>query len=209
MHWQWAAAFVAAVAVNGPVGAQQVERSEGLAVAAKEAEAIPIETGIATVYGADMQGQPTASGEPYDRQGYTAAHRTLPLGTRVRVVNVASGQSVEVRVNDRWGGGGGRVLNVSERAAEAAGFGRSGTVDVRLEIVALGDNRRVAGPALAPSGSAGSGPAAPRLEEVVAAGAPPLARCQNEASILGLTEDYHARHVRACLQRTARASAPR
>lgn len=175
-------------------------------VPARTASAGAPETGIATVYSDDMHGQPTASGAPYDRAGLTAAHRSLPLGTRLRVHNLTSGQQVEVRVNDRWGGGGGRVVNLSARAADLAGFGRSGTADVRLEVIELGDDRRIA----PPEGSAPVGPPAPLLPARIAAEhkAPntSLAQCQNEAAILGLADEFYARHVRLCTQRRARGA---
>jgi len=172
---------------------------------------LSVESGIATVYAADMQGQLTASGEPYDPRALTGAHRSLPLGTRVRVVNPGGSRSVEVRINDRWGGGGGRVINLSDAAAQAAGFGSAGTVDVRLEVIALGDDRRA--PASSSTSVSGShavpAPAAPRLAEVAPPDAAPLVRCQSEASILGLNDEFHARHVRTCLQRAQRAAARR
>ena len=69
------------------------------------------ETGTATIYAAEMEGRYTASGEPYDPELLTAAHKTIPLGSLVRVTNLKSDAQVVVRINDRWGSGGDRVIN--------------------------------------------------------------------------------------------------
>jgi rare lipoprotein A len=68
----------------------------------------------------------------------SAAHRSLPLATRVKVINLATEQSVEVVINDRWGGGQGRIINLSDRAAKDVGFGSGGTSSVRIEVIELG-----------------------------------------------------------------------
>jgi rare lipoprotein A len=88
------------------------------------------ETGTARWYGARHHGRRTASGEVFDRNGMTAAHRTLPLGTRVRVTNLANNRSVEVRINDRCGCRG-TLIDLSEGAARAIGI--SGTARVRMD----------------------------------------------------------------------------
>jgi rare lipoprotein A len=82
--------------------------------AAPARSGVGTETGIATVYAMNMQGQATASGAPYDPSRMSAAHRSLSLGTRVKVLNLATQQSVEVVINDRWGGGEGRIINLSD-----------------------------------------------------------------------------------------------
>ena len=90
--------------------------------------------GMATWYGARAHGRPTANGERFDRNALTAAHRTLPLNSRVRVVNLENGQSVEVRITDRgpraWTG---RDIDLSEAAARQIGMIRSGVARVRIE----------------------------------------------------------------------------
>jgi len=86
--------------------------------------------GQATWYGAELQGEPTASGEPFDMYGLTAAHRTLPLGTRAQVTNPATGKSVIVRINDRGPGRPGVMIDLSYGAAQAIGLKGSGPVDV-------------------------------------------------------------------------------
>lgn len=91
--------------------------------------------GMASYYGADFAGRPTASGERFDPSDLTAAHRTLPFGTRVRVTNLDNGRSVVVRVNDRGPYARGRILDVSVAAARALDMLHRGTARVRLEIL--------------------------------------------------------------------------
>jgi len=88
--------------------------------------------GIASFY---TEGQQTASGEKFDTHDLTAAHRTLPFGTRLRVTNVATGRSVTVRVNDRGPYVPGRVVDVSHSAADALGMVGSGIAKVKLDVV--------------------------------------------------------------------------
>lgn len=77
----------------------------------------------------------TSSGERFDRRGLTAAHKTLPLGTRVRVTNLANGRSIVVRINDRGPFKGGRVIDLSEAAAEQIAMTGAGLARVALEVV--------------------------------------------------------------------------
>lgn len=93
--------------------------------------------GMASYYGAEHHGQRTASGERYDMKDFTAAHPTLPFGTRVRVTELAGGRSVVVRINDRGPFKRGRIIDVSRRAAAQLGMLGPGTARVRLEV--LGD----------------------------------------------------------------------
>lgn len=86
--------------------------------------------GQATWYGPELQGEATASGEPFDMNDLTAAHRTLPLGSRARVTNLANGQSVIVRINDRGPGRAGVMIDLSRAAAQAIGLKGSGPVEV-------------------------------------------------------------------------------
>jgi rare lipoprotein A len=92
------------------------------------------ETGTASVYGDRLQGRATASGEPYDRDMLTAAHRTLPLGSRARVTNLKNNKSVIVRINDRGPHTAGRILDLSRSAAERLGL-RTGVIRVRVELI--------------------------------------------------------------------------
>ena len=93
------------------------------------------EVGIASWYGPDFHGKTTANGEIYDSGQMTAAHRTLPLPSLVRVTNLKNGKSAIVRINDRGPFAKNRVIDVSERAAEVLGFKDSGTTDVKVELL--------------------------------------------------------------------------
>ncbi|MFZ4964632.1 septal ring lytic transglycosylase RlpA family protein [Pseudomonas gingeri] len=91
------------------------------------------ETGMASYYGARHHGKRTASGEPFDQHGLTAAHRQLPFGTRVKVTNLANDRSVVVRINDRGPHTRGRLIDLSREAAEQLGMLQSGTARVRVQ----------------------------------------------------------------------------
>lgn len=93
------------------------------------------QTGVASWYGPGFDGRPTASGETFDMDAMTAAHRTLPLGTRIEVTVLATGRRTEVRVNDRGPFVDDRVLDVSRAAARRLGFLQDGTARVRLRVV--------------------------------------------------------------------------
>jgi rare lipoprotein A len=88
--------------------------------------------GLASFY---KHGQKTASGERFNPSELTAAHRTLPFGTRVRVTNVTTGKTVTVRVNDRGPFIDGRVIDVSHSAAESLGMVGQGVAKVKLDVV--------------------------------------------------------------------------
>ncbi len=92
-----------------------------------------VQTGKATFYSGD--GQPTASGERYDPRGMTAAHRTLPMQTRVRVTNLRNGREVVVRINDRGPYGRGRIIDVSLAAAKQLDMIEAGVVPAKVEVV--------------------------------------------------------------------------
>lgn len=94
-----------------------------------------LQSGIASWYGNRFQGRRTASGEYYNLHALTAAHRTLPIGSYVRVTAVKSARSVIVRINDRGPYVQGRVIDLSYAAAEALNLPRSGTLLVRIERV--------------------------------------------------------------------------
>lgn len=96
------------------------------------------ETGIASWYGHDFHGKLTANGEQYNMDALTAAHRTLPLPTIVRVTNLENGKSLRLRVNDRGPYARGRIIDVSRRAAELLGFQKNGTARVRVEYEGRG-----------------------------------------------------------------------
>jgi len=92
-----------------------------------------VQTGIASVYSTRDSGHQTASGERLSNGAFTAAHRTLPFGTRVRVTNNRNGRSIVVRINDRGPFVRGRVIDVTPAAARALGF--SGLARVTLTVV--------------------------------------------------------------------------
>lgn len=93
------------------------------------------QTGKASWYGPGFHGKKTSNGERFDMYGLTAAHRTLPLGTQVRVTNVANGKSVVVRVNDRGPFYGDRVIDLSKGAASKLGFVQNGMAMVKVETL--------------------------------------------------------------------------
>lgn len=99
------------------------------------------QTGKASFYADKFEGGPTASGEKYKHAKLTAAHKTLPFGTKVRVTNTANNQSVEVVVNDRGPYVDGRVIDLSKSAAEKLGFINQGLADVKLEVIDAGDGK--------------------------------------------------------------------
>ena len=92
-------------------------------------------TGLASYYAAKFQGRRTASGEAFDNGALTAAHRSLPFGTMVRVTNVRTGESVIVRINDRGPFTKGRLIDLSRAAAEQIGIVRAGHGTVELEVI--------------------------------------------------------------------------
>jgi len=122
------------------------------------------EIGAASWYGHPYHGRRTASGEVYDMNDLTAAHRSLPIGTRLMVTNLDTGQSVEVRVNDRGPLVEERILDLSYAAARVIGADRVGVIPVRLRILAPGM-------AVAPAGLASSRIARPGGEFAVQVGA--------------------------------------
>ncbi|SDS69199.1 septal ring lytic transglycosylase RlpA family protein [Pseudomonas fuscovaginae UPB0736] len=91
------------------------------------------ETGTASYYGRKHHGKRTASGETFDQNALTAAHRQLPFGTRVKITNLANDRSVVVRINDRGPHTRGRLIDVSRQAAEQLGMLQSGTARVRVQ----------------------------------------------------------------------------
>lgn len=92
-------------------------------------------TGMASYYSRELEGNRTANGEVCDPDELTAAHRTLPFGSKVRVTNLANGESVVVRINDRGPFGRGRVIDISHAAAKEIGMHRSGTARVKLALL--------------------------------------------------------------------------
>ncbi len=104
-------------------------------------------TGIASWYGPGFHGTRTANGERYDQNALTAAHRTLPMPSMVRVTNLENGRSIKVRINDRGPFKNARIIDLSRRAADLLGFRRQGTAKVRVEILET-ESRQFAAAAL-------------------------------------------------------------
>jgi rare lipoprotein A len=93
------------------------------------------QVGKASWYGPFHHGRKTASGEKFDMNDLTAAHRTLPLGTEAKVTNLENGRSVTVTVNDRGPYKQGRVIDLSKRAAETLGMKEDGLAEVKIEVL--------------------------------------------------------------------------
>ena len=91
-----------------------------------------IETGKGSFYADKFQGRSTASGEKFNQNKLTAAHRTLPFGTKVKVVNLANGHSVNVTINDRGPFAAGRIIDVSKKAARKLGIVDAGVASVEI-----------------------------------------------------------------------------
>ena len=105
------------------------------AVTAPPREPPAVLTGNASWYGRALQGRKTASGEPFDMNALTAAHRTLPLGTRVLVTNLRNGRTIEVRINDRGPEMPDRIIDLSYAAARALGAVGDGVFRVRIAVL--------------------------------------------------------------------------
>lgn len=145
-----AVAVLATLPLSGPVLAEDmaiadtaqamVEIPAQIPLAADPvAEALrfdPIGSGVASYYGNELAGNRTASGERFNPHALTAAHRTLPFGSKVRVTYAKTGESVVVTINDRGPFHGGRVIDLSEAAADEIGLKRAGSGRVELALLA-------------------------------------------------------------------------
>ena len=109
-------------------------------------------TGIASWYGRPFHGQRTANGEIYDMNALTAAHKTLPMPSFVRVTNLENGRALILRVNDRGPFVNGRIIDVSHRAAQLLGFAEKGTARTQVEIVDSPSENLIAARAANPAG---------------------------------------------------------
>jgi len=121
----------AAAPPAAPASAAQAASASAFA----KAEPAGVTRGKLSWYGRRFAGQPTASGESFDPEALTMAHRSLPFGTRVRVTNRKNGKSVVVRVNDRGPATPGRIGDLSLAAARQLGMLRRGVIDGRLEVL--------------------------------------------------------------------------
>ena len=100
-----------------------------------------VQEGKASFYADKFEGRPTASGEKYKHSKLTAAHKTLPFGTVVRVTNTDNGKTVEVRINDRGPYVDGRIIDLSKSAAELIQMVNQGVANVKMEIIDAGDGK--------------------------------------------------------------------
>jgi rare lipoprotein A len=110
-------------------------------------------TGVASWYGAEFDGRPTANGEVFDLTLLSAAHPTMPLPSLVRVTNLDNGRELELRVNDRGPFVGDRIIDLSQAAARELGFEREGIAPVRVQFLRLADDARGTPPAQVPPAS--------------------------------------------------------
>src|SRR5258705_8074235 len=125
-----------ALVITGCLGLALISCGEKRTVrAAVPPPVMGAEVGIASWYGHPYHGRAAASGEIYDMEKFTAAHRTLPFGTLVRVVNLDNDKLVDVRINDRGPFVGDRIIDLSHAAAQAIGLIGPGVARVRLEVM--------------------------------------------------------------------------
>ncbi len=129
-NWKiWVGAALAVVLALVVLAAVFVPKTEA------EAQRLPafVQKGLASWYGPGFHNRKTASGEPYDQNDMTAAHRNLPLGTTATVTNLENGKKVEVEINDRGPYAPHRVIDLSKAAAEKLDMKDDGTAPVRIE----------------------------------------------------------------------------
>lgn len=136
VHWQ--ITLIAALAVTGctsEFSGEQGKQTQQQAVNA-DAKSVHKEVGEASWYGPGFQGKETANGETFDQKDMSAAHPTLPLGTKAKVTNLENGKKVEVRINDRGPYADDRVIDLSGAAAKKLGMKGDGTTQVKIETKA-------------------------------------------------------------------------
>ena len=137
-----APAETAAASASAPRAPRVVRLQAEPVDAPKDAAAM---SGKAAWYGAKFNGRKTASGQPFNAAALTAAHPSLPFGSRVKVTNTQNKRSVVVTINDRGPTTPGRIIDVSHAAAQKLGLLKTGTADVNLEVVGKSGQRRKAG----------------------------------------------------------------
>jgi len=117
--------------------------SEGMT--RKQIEAIKdhpqVQIGIASYYGRKFHKKRTANGEIFNMNKVSAAHKTYPLGTKVKVTNMKNGKSIKLTINDRGPYVKGRIIDLSYKAARKIDFVNQGTTKVRIDVIRLGDNK--------------------------------------------------------------------
>lgn len=122
-------------ALGAAVIAASIFSATGHGIAHEGASVVQTISGTASWYGPGFHGRLTANGERFNMDGLTAAHRTLPFGTQVRVTNRHNGKSIVVRINDRGPFHGNRVIDLSRKAAQTIGMMGSGTAPVQVEVL--------------------------------------------------------------------------
>ena len=100
-----------------------------------------VQIGIASYYGKKFHKKLTANGETFNMYKVSAAHKTYPLGTKVKVTNLENGKSIKLFINDRGPFAKGRILDLSYKAARKLDFLNQGTTKVRIDVIRLGDNK--------------------------------------------------------------------
>lgn len=154
------------------------------------------ETGIASWYGPNFHQKTTANGEIFDQDAVTAAHKTLPMPSVVRVTNLDNGRSIIVRVNDRGPFVNGRIIDLSRRSAQLLGMEGQGTAKVRVQVMA--DESRVLAGKLKPEGEGPKVAAAPR-ESVTAETLPPIGSKEQAKPVLASARPASATATRAAV----------
>jgi len=129
--------FLLLIALAVAVGCSSAPRREKHEEAESGSDVVRVLRGKAVFYGDKWHGRKTASGERFNQHEMTAAHRSLPLGTRVRVTNLSNGKSVVVRINDRgpYGRDRSRIIDLSKAAARRLDFMDSGWTRVKVEVL--------------------------------------------------------------------------
>jgi rare lipoprotein A len=129
--------FQGCASLQGPADIAAPSQPVPVQPTAKKSPAVPTklpQTGEASFYGVQHQGKQTASGTIYDQARLTAAHPSLPFGSKIKVTNLANGKSVEVEITDRGPFAGNRIIDLSQAAAKALEMIESGTATVRVEL---------------------------------------------------------------------------
>lgn len=130
-------AIIMAVALSSWSGAACAKKKPDK----KAAKGAYVEEGQASWYGKKFHGRKTASGEKFNMHALTAAHKTLPFGTRVKVTNLDNSKSVVVKINDRGPFTKGRIIDLSYAAAKKVGMIESGVARVRIKVVKKGKDK--------------------------------------------------------------------
>lgn len=159
------------------------------------------ETGIASWYGPNFHAKMTANGETFDQNAVTAAHKTLPMPSVVRVTNLENGRSLVVRVNDRGPFVNGRIIDLSRRSAQLLGLEGAGTAKVRVQVLA--DESRVLAGKLKREGNEPQVAAAPR-ESVTAETLPPPGSREQAKPVLAAARPGSATRVSTAVDQVER-----